>query len=360
MHQGLGIQHLLRMTDDVAIAQHATHALPNRHEGYCLDDACRAALVLSRLIPVGYAGENWYEIQRAINSNLQFMLHALDPETNRFRNFKRYDRKWIDDKFHQDAHGRGVWVLGELMGDSFTEIPIHAVRMMFCNAVKPIREIESLRARAFCLLGLVASLDKEGGGYETLARELMDKHFRVYLEQKDSEWLWFENKLSYDNAILPRALIAAGSAFGDDDVLNAGLESLEWLMQVQTAEEGYFRPPGSNGFYVRGENPARFDQQPLEAWSSLEACVLAHKITGEQFWMDYALLAFSWFFGGNDLGCNVVDFETGGCFDGLTENGPNLNQGAESTISLLGSLTAIPTLSSASDARRKVEALVNR
>ena len=122
-------------------------------------------------------------------------------------------------------------------------------------------------------------------------------------------------------------------------MLKVGLETLRWLMQSQIGEAGYFRPVGSNGFWRRGETPARFDQQPLEASAALSASLAAHAATGEDFWLEEARRAFHWFLGSNDLGASIFDAQTGGCRDGLEIDRVNQNQGAESTLAFLLSLS---------------------
>src|SRR5690606_32727681 len=117
-----------------------------------------------------------------------------------------------------------------------------------------------------------------------------------------------------------------------------GLDTLRWLAKNQTGEHGQFRPIGSNGFWVRGHAPARFDQQPIEANAMLSACLEAHGATGDESWLREARKAFDWFLGGNDLGISLYDAQTGGCRDGLHIDRANQNQGAESTLAFLLSL----------------------
>jgi hypothetical protein len=118
----------------------------------------------------------------------------------------------------------------------------------------------------------------------------------------------------------------------------AGLESLAWLMKIQTSDGGVFAPIGTNGFYVRGERRAEFDQQPLEAWDSMSACLSAARVTGRTFWFAEAKRAFNWFLGENVLGLPLYDAATGGCRDALHRHCANENEGAESTLSFLCAL----------------------
>ena len=123
-----------------------------------------------------------------------------------------------------------------------------------------------------------------------------------------------------------------------------GLDALGWLVQVQKSESGRFRPIGSNGFFVRGEQRAGFDQQPLEAHSTVSACIEAYAATQDGFWLDEARRAFDWFLGSNDLNVELYDPKTGGCRDGLAMDRANENQGAESTLAYLLSLVELGLL----------------
>jgi hypothetical protein len=122
---------------------------------------------------------------------------------------------------------------------------------------------------------------------------------------------------------------------GSEDMVSAGLASLEWLLSIQRANDGHFAPIGSNGFSARGGAPAAFDQQPVEACAVVAACIEAHSATGDAQWTERAQRAFNWFLGQNDLRASVYDPATGGCRDGLHADRVNENQGAESTLSLL-------------------------
>jgi hypothetical protein len=121
-------------------------------------------------------------------------------------------------------------------------------------------------------------------------------------------------------------------------VLEIGLKSLRWLAKVQTAPEGHFRPIGCNGFFEKGKICAQFDQQPLEAYAMLSACLEAHRITGDDTWSTEARRAFEWFLGRNDLGLPLHDSRSGGCRDAIHQDRVNENQGAESSLAFYLSL----------------------
>jgi hypothetical protein len=83
---------------------------------------------------------------------------------------------------------------------------------------------------------------------------------------------------------------------------------------------------------------ARFDQQPIEAYGMIDACLAAYRSTGVERWLITARRAFEWFLGRNDLSLPLYDYATGACHDGLHSDRVNQNQGAESTICWLLSL----------------------
>jgi hypothetical protein len=161
----------------------------------------------------------------------------------------------------------------------------------------------------------------------------------LYHHTRGKDWNWFENEVTYNNATLPHALLLTSRWLDREDMAQAGLESLQWLIDIQTDSEGIFTPVGSHGFYPRGGEKAVFDQQPIEASAMVTACLEAYRITQEISWHREAHRAFEWFLGRNCLGMSLYDANTGGCFDGLHPGRVNQNQGAESTLAFLMALT---------------------
>jgi len=200
-------------------------------------------------------------------------------------------------------------------------------------------DMSSPRAWAFALLGIYEYQKKFNDDRlaKNIERQLLDKLMFRYTETATSDWPWFENVLSYDNAVLAQALIRSG----EQNLADIGLRSLRWLVNLQTSERGHFQPIGSNGFYVKGQMRAYFDQQPLEAQSTVSACLAAFDITGDEYWHRTAIRVFKWFTGLNDLGLPIYDQQTGGCHDGLHIDRVNQNQGAESTLSYLLALAEL-------------------
>jgi glycosyltransferase involved in cell wall biosynthesis len=332
------MDHLLRLTDDVGILQHAKFAVPDRYHGYCTDDNARA------LIAVLMAQELTSEATcsgRSLNDlaflYLSFLHYAFNEQTRRFRNFMAYDRRWLEEAGSEDCHGRAVHGLGVAIGLAKSEHLLGAAMPIFEMGLSAIEEFSSPRAWAFGLIGAQAYLSRFKGDSEVrrISERLARRLYTMWVDQATPDWCWPEPYLTYENARLPQALIVAGQAFENNEMITAGLKSLEWLAEIQRDPRGHFVPVGNRGWYSRGGERARFDQQPVEAQAMMEACRAAYVATQERKWADYAQLCLDWFLGRNDLSVPLYDEVTGGCCDGLTPDGPNRNQGAESTLAWL-------------------------
>jgi len=333
------LDHLYRMTDQTGIVEHAVFVVPNYPEGYTTDDNARALIVAILL--------DEFE-EGALNGStdlasryLAFLWLALDPTTKRFRNCLSYEHQWQAQEASEDSHGRALWGLGTVLGRSKNAGWRGAAGRMFELALPAAIEFKSPRACAFALLGLQEYLDSFPGdraalkASDTLANRLLNS----YGANRSDEWKWFENVLAYSNARLPQALIRAGMRAANEEMVKAGLEALDWLVRIQRCElKGHFVPIGSQGFYSRDTEKARFDQQPVEACAAVSACLQAYRTTGKGRWRKEAWSAFNWFLGDNDLQVALYDPATGGCRDGLHPDRANENQGAESTLSFLMAL----------------------
>src|SRR5205085_5830514 len=185
----------------------------------------------------------------------------------------------------------------------------------------------------FGLIGIHEYLRRlSGDSFVAQAREaLIGRLMELYDRTAGPDWPWFEQELSYDNAKLAHALILSGRATGQKAVFARGIQTLRWLVQLQTAEGGHFRPIGSNGFFRRGGARANFDQQPVEAQAMMSACLEAYRSTSDPWWHHQAQRAFDWFIGSNDLALQLYSPGTGGCQYALHRDRLNRHQRAEST-----------------------------
>ncbi len=333
------LNHLCRMTDDTGMLQHAVFAIPNHHEGYSTDDNARALIVSILAQQLGTAGAA--EARELGSRYLAFLWLAFNSANGRFRNFLSYERRWQESQGSEDSHGRALWSVGTAVNQTVDEGLRGLAGRLFELAVPVVLDFTSPRAWAFSLFGIQAYLDRFPGDRCAQRQRdvLADKLLNIYRVASAPGWNWFEESLSYSNARLPEALLLAGSRTSNEDWLAVGLESLEWLEEQQGCTiNGSFVPIGSHGFYSKGGEKARFDQQPVEACATVSACLQAYRATGDERWHKKAWAAFNWFMGDNDLKTPLYDITTGGCRDGLHPDRANENQGAESTLSFLMAL----------------------
>ena len=333
------LDHLYRMTDHTGMVEHAVFVVPNYPEGYSTDDNARALIVTTLLEEIGiHAPANSADLA---SRYLAFLWHAYDPATKRFRNSLTYECQWHETEHSEDSHGRALWGLGTVLGRSENAGLRGAAGRMFELGVPAAVEFKSPRACAFALLGVQEYLDSFPGDRAALSASdaLANRLLSSYRSHRTEDWKWFENGLSYSNARLPQALMRAGVRAGNEEMISAGLEALDWLVAQQRCEvKGHFVPIGSQGFYSKTTEKARFDQQPVEACAAVSACLQAYRATGKGRWRKEAWSAFNWFLGDNDLQIALYDPVTGGCRDGLHPDRANENQGAESTLSFLMAL----------------------
>jgi glycosyltransferase involved in cell wall biosynthesis len=348
----LMLDHVNTLTDDTGLLQHAIFTIPNRAEGYTTDDNARA-LIFSVLLGK-QDSEHGFRSGRSQLANsgwplryLAFLEYAFNPDKKRFRNFLGYDRRWLEEQGSEDSHGRALWALGTVLGQSADQGLKGAAGRLFEYSLPAVVEFHSPRACAYAVLGIQEYLHSFPGDRDAqrVRFALAQRLLAMYESIHRPDWKWFENVVSYGNARLPQAMLLAGSASGNERMLSAGINSLEWLMEMQRCPtNGHFVPIGSQGFYRQGGEQARFDQQPVEAAGAVSACLQAYRVTGDQLWRGAAWSAFNWFLGDNDLQLPLYDSETGGCRDGLHPDRANQNQGAESTLSFLMALLEMRSL----------------
>jgi hypothetical protein len=322
--------HLDELGGKYGIWQHALGARPNESFGYCTDDVSRALLV--DLLHARRLG--WAAVAPNAWRSIRFLDDAFNPTTGRFRNFRDPDGSWTEATGSDDCHGRALLSLGTLLAEAPEPAAVDRARTLFVAALPAANRMRSPRAIASTVLGCAAAMTASLAGdtqptFEQLSSTLGRAFARV---KRDDDWPWPETTLTYENAVLPRALLAAGAVLGDYDLRRTGLRALDWLIRVQTASGGTFAPIGSNGWWPRGGVRSTFDQQPIEATATILAAGAAFYHTGDARYWRAAEAAYGWFLGDNDMGVALADPTRGSCHDGLTPGGVNLNEGAESTL----------------------------
>ncbi len=316
-----------RMSDGCGMLQHSIYNVPDRDHGYCVDDNARALILMHRMPPA----ERCDQLALIYAS---FLQHAWNGSRGRFRNFMAFDRQWLEEVGSEDSYGRALWSIGVTAAEARSGDLRRWALHLFDQVGPHVADLPSLRTRAFAILGAEAILTRHAA--HPLASRIVSG-FGLSLQQalhrnRRDNWNWFEPTLAYDNARLPEALLLAGTRCGDRAMVADGLATLAWIDSVQTAPEGHFRPVGTESFGARYELPLPFDQQPLEAWATIDAAATALRLTDDPRWAEAADRAYRWYLGDNDLGMPIASLDDGGCFDGLMSDRANLNQGAESVL----------------------------
>jgi glycosyltransferase involved in cell wall biosynthesis len=331
----INLDHLSLLTDHTGILQHARFNVPRYEHGYCLDDNARALLLTALLEDAGT--EDIRGVRVLASRYLAFVSHAFNPKVGRFRNFMSYSRRWIEDCGSEDSHARALWALGTVVGRSLQPGRQSLGGQLFQAALPAVLQFTSPRAWAFALLGIDEYLRAFAGDslVESTRKATVERLLDLFRRTSARDWPWFEDRVTYCNARLSQALLVSGVWMKDEAIVGAGLRSLDWLIAIQSSDDGYFAPIGSNGFYERGGAKAAFDQQPVEAWAMVSACIEARRVTNDRRWSVEARRAFNWFLGQNQLQRSLYDATTGGCRDGLHVDRANENQGAESTLAFL-------------------------
>jgi glycosyltransferase involved in cell wall biosynthesis len=329
----LKLDHLLRMTDNTGIFQHAIFNVPNFAEGYCTDDNARA-FILTLLLEETTSLATQLQFEHLASIYLAFLWHAFDQDTCRFRNFMSHQRHWLEREGSEDSHARALWAAGTALGRSKNEGHRNLCALLFQRGLPTVENFTSPRAWAFALIAIQEYLRAFSGDRSAnqLRDVLTNRLVELFRTHSSDDWVWFEPVATYDNARLSQAMILSGYWTSRGDVVQIGLRSLRWLVEQQKADGGHFAPIGSNGFWTRGNECARFDQQPLEAYAMIAACVEAYSLTRDSAWQRAARRCFEWFLGRNDLGQSLYDSSTGGCRDALHHDRVNQNQGAESSL----------------------------
>ena len=335
------LDHLRRMTDGTGMLQHAKYTVADRSHGYCVDDNARALIVAvtaQDLQPLDSSPGDLAGVY------LSFLGYAFNGETGRFRNFMSYDRRWLEDTGSEDSHGRAVWGLGVAVALARDKGQEGFAADLFHRALDATEHFTHPRAMAFAIIGIHAYLSCYSGDSRAkrMRKILADRLMQRFRDFATNDWPWCDDHLSYDNARLSEALLLSGQWLPDREMLDTGLRSLDWLKRVQTDEAGrHFAAIGNQGWYTRGGEKARFDQQPIEAAAMVDACIEAFNCTRDEEWIAYAYRCLNWFQGENDLRVPLYDHATGGCRDGLEAQGANQNQGAESSLCWLMALLAV-------------------
>ena len=349
------LDHIERMTDNTGIIQHAKFSIPNWREGYCLDDNARALLMTL----MAYNQRKLPEARELMRVYLGY-IHYMQRQDGSFRNFLGFDRQFPEISDSEDAFGRTIWALGYLIYYPPSD-PYHQLgKEIFQNAVPWFRKIRSPRGMANTIIGMSYYLRKNpiDAGMAGLLKEMADQLVELYIINSSRKWKWFENVLTYDNAIMPIALMHAFQVLRDDQYLRVALGSLDFLSKI-TLSKGYLSLVGNKEWYAENGTLFQYAQQPIDAMGMVLAFEKAYRLTQDESYYEKMQTSFKWFLGENELHLGLFDPETKGCYDGLEQGGVNRNQGAESTLAYWIAYLAMARMLRVKDSRKEQEMRIN-
>jgi hypothetical protein len=319
-------RHLQRLTDKVGVLERADGTVPRYEHGYRVEDvACGLVMVCRQPSPSG-------ELITLSRRYLYFLAQAQGTD-GKFRNRLGGDRRWHGQPEAQDAWGRSLWALGTAAARGPTEgIRTEARARFDVSAQLSSADPHSM---AFAALGAAEILGRWPGHSGALSLLAMAAT-GIGNPPADAAWPWPAPRLTYANAAIAEAVIAAGHALGHSRLLRNGLHMLAWLLAGET-RDGHLSVAPDEG-WGRGEDRPAFDQRPGQVAALADACTRAAAVTGDSSWLAGVEMSVSWLLGDNDAGIPMLDPKTGGCSDALSRTSRSRNQGAESTLAMISVL----------------------
>lgn len=325
------LAHIKRLTDDTGIIQHANFGIPNLKEGYCLDDNARALL----MVLMAYRQKK-NTLALDLSPIYLSYINYMQNKDGTFRNFLSFNRSFLDEAGSEDSFGRTIWSLGYLLGNAPNDAYYQTGRSIFFNASPNFEKLQSARGIANTMVGISYYLmvNPSDDSMTERLRNLSSKLIKRYEENSSPDWQWFEPLLTYDNGMLPLALLHSADILKESKITEVALKTMNFLTEI-TLKDGYFSAIGNEKWYSKGGERSQFAQQPVDVLAMVLMYYQAFHFTQDKEYLTKLFACFMWFLGENDLRMNLFDFETKGCCDGFESYGVNRNQGAESSLAYL-------------------------
>lgn len=326
----LNFEHVLKMTTRVGMLQHSKLSVPDPGYGYTTDDNARALLVATR-----YAHRKaGHQALFAASVYVDFLQRA-QKANGWFRNFTDEHGSFIDEEGSDDCFGRAIWACALAMRSRASARIVRKAERILRRALPALDRLVHLRGMAYSMLGLQALTQLSG--YSELSKRYLrlfgGRFVEAFSKHSGPRWRWFEERLTYANALLPAGLAAAAQALGERTYAEVAKSAMQFLAS-STWRRDHFKLVGNEGWYAKGGPFAEYDEQPVDAgYLALASVSLFHALK-DRAYIDMAEHALAWFYGRNSKGAWLYEPNTGGCYDGLTRTGVNLNQGAESILAL--------------------------
>ncbi|BDG34423.1 YyaL domain-containing protein [Saccharococcus caldoxylosilyticus] len=338
--------HLERMTDDTGLLEHCLGRIPRRQEGYSTDDNARAIWACMEWLDLLRDDESAERrrLYQLLDRYLAFLLWA-QREDGWFQNNFYFNRMPESESRSDDCLGRSLWAAAAAYLNLEDAARRRVAAEILRRSLSASGELQFLRGQAWGLATCCLLLSKRRDGSTlpsgvteadliNLADVFEQRLLDAYRTHRTDDWRWFEPQITYANGLLPWALFVAYRYHRRVDTLEAAKESLDFLVDKMSGRDGVIRPIGNRG-WCDGHRRADWDQQPIDVMKLALAAREAYRVLGDDAYREVVRRCRDWFYGDNDLGIPLVDPSDGSCCDGLTPDGPNLNRGAESTLSYL-------------------------
>ena len=331
------LRHLKRLTTKDGLIQHADLEVPDPSFGYSIDDNARG------IIACIWHYKNFKDpsVLNLLNTYFSYIKKVVKKENGSFHNFLSFSGEILDKEGSEDSIGRAIWSLGEIIKNKDMldgKMVIEAREIINETNISRHLNHRYIRCKAYISLGLMAA------GMSKEARPWISQLVEFFNKNSSKDWVWFEDGLYYANGILPYALTVAAEIFKEEELKDIAEKSYRWLDDVSTVG-GLPNPIGQDGWYEKGKNMTLYDQQPLEAADMIIAAAELYKLTKEGPYIDAALKWYGWYEGNNSQKSSLINDNTGGIFDGVTREGINKNQGAESIVTYLMAYLILTELS---------------
>lgn len=307
------------MTSDIGIYQHGKFNKPDPKFGYALEDQARALIIADEFGDKHLKDIYLNFISKALREDgLLYHFYYEDENGGVFKDEENNSGYNII-----EAYGLTLWSLLATNGSKDSKID-KIIRNLINNA----SSWTSIRAISAAMLGLL-NLDKQHSLENKLKRKLHNYYFNTH----SGDWEWFENYLVYANAIIPWSLWKIYLKRECGKSYKIAKKTTDFLINICQIDNKP-APIGNGGWYYKGESKALFDQQPID--SGYMVCCLeeAYNATKDNLYLDWAEKWYRWFLGRNINNVSLIDKDFA-CYDALTPEGVNLNQGAESNICFL-------------------------
>ncbi|WP_421617835.1 glycosyl transferase [Brevibacillus sp. TJ4] len=325
--------HIRLLTDDTGIVEHAMGRIPRWREGYSTDDQARALWMCLEWLDLVEEEES-ESLYALIDRYLSFLLW-VQKNDGHFHNNVAFNRTWEPESPSDDCLGRCLWACSLAL----TQLPDDdrriAAQTILQKALPQAVKMRYPRGWAYAIAACSLLIShKQPLDASHVLEQLTHKLLAAYRSNASAGWHWFEPVVSYSNGLLPWGLLSAYEVIGDQEILDVAKESLDFLIGLSTSAVGHIRPIGNRGWCTPASR-AQWDQQPVDVMKLLLAAKKAYELIGEHGYVLIVHKCHDWFYGANDAGVPLASHAEGSCFDGISEKGVNLNQGAESTICYL-------------------------